>query len=404
MQMIKKIIFLFFILIILPQQTIASCVANENCLGQGLSPDAISNRCSSITTKEVCNSDHCCNWWDITTPAQFNTTEETVTNTTEEETDPEETSPKLIIPDLQIKLPNLVFSDQNKIQTSSDGENTFFYIPWIGEYLAWLYNYSIGIIAVLALIAIIVGGFYWLLAGGNASRVTEAKNWINAAFSGLGLALGSYLILVTINSNLVRFSSIKMMANKKIDIPILEGGSESADNLVDTSNLSADCHDPCVPPSTLVSIKNTIPALDCVASDCRVNFTTYQKLITASSKAAANNYRLKVTSANRSCATQQKLWIQSGKNSSRVARPSCRSPHLSGSAVDITITDKKGANLVNKSYKELYPRNGPYNLGDNDKLTLLKRIMIESGFVRYCREWWHFQVIKAAIPCYDPIK
>ena len=126
--------------------------------------------------------------------------------------------PVLKIPELQINLPGLLFSDQNKIQTSTVGDKTYFYIPWIGEYLAWLYNYSIGIIAILALIAIMVGGFYWLLSGGNASRVTEAKNWINAAFSGLGLALGSYLILVTINSNLVRFPAIKLAMMDKIDI------------------------------------------------------------------------------------------------------------------------------------------------------------------------------------------
>jgi hypothetical protein len=126
--------------------------------------------------------------------------------------------PVLKIPELQINLPGLLFSDQNKIQTSTVGDKTYFYIPWIGEYLAWLYNYSIGIIAVLALIAIMVGGFYWLLSGGNASRVTEAKNWISAAFSGLGLALGSYLILVTINSNLVKFSPIKIAYINRKDV------------------------------------------------------------------------------------------------------------------------------------------------------------------------------------------
>lgn len=126
--------------------------------------------------------------------------------------------PQLTVPDIQINLPGLLFSDQNKIQTSSDGENTFFYIPWIGEYLSWLYKYSIGIIGVLSLIATMVGGFYWLLAEGNTGRVAEAKNWIIAAISGLSLALGSYLILVTINSSLVRFPAIKMLAVKKTDI------------------------------------------------------------------------------------------------------------------------------------------------------------------------------------------
>lgn len=181
------------------------CQATDQCQGMGGDPYAL---CSAITNQEVCQAHQCCGW--INLPGVL------VSNENEE---PEsESGPELIIPDVKINLPGLLFSDQNKIQTSSDGENTFFYIPWIGEYLAWLYNYSIGIIAILALIAIMVGGFYWLLAGGNASRVTEAKSWIGAAFSGLGLALGSYLILATINSSLVRISSIKIMGIKKIDI------------------------------------------------------------------------------------------------------------------------------------------------------------------------------------------
>ncbi len=124
----------------------------------------------------------------------------------------------LIVPELQVKLPGLVFSDQNKIATSSDGEATYYYIPWLGEYISWLFSYSIGIISVLALIAVMIGGFFWIMAGGNPSKVSEAKNWINAAFSGLGLAVGSYLILATINSNLVKFSPIKMVAIKKVEI------------------------------------------------------------------------------------------------------------------------------------------------------------------------------------------
>ncbi|HNQ45116.1 MAG TPA: hypothetical protein PKI58_02100, partial [bacterium] len=93
-------------------------------------------------------------------------------------------TPKLKIPELQITLPGLVFSDQNKIQSITEGDKTFFYVPWIGEYIKWLYNYSIGIIGLLALLAIMIGGLYWIMAGGNASRVSEAKSWISAAISG----------------------------------------------------------------------------------------------------------------------------------------------------------------------------------------------------------------------------
>ncbi len=311
--------------------------------------------------------------------------------------------PVLKIPELQINLPGLLFSDQNKIQSSTDGQKTFFYIPWIGEYLAWLYNYSIGIIAILALIAIMVGGFYWLLAGGNASRVTEAKNWINAAFSGLGLALGSYLILVTINSNLVRFPAIKlaMMDKIDIDIPVLSGGSESSAN---RSGAPLGCYGDCVSEANLRPINSGVPGLACYGtqSSCRVENSTYQKLVIAAQKANSLGYKLIVSNAFRTCAEQTFLWYKYGQDTQRVAKPSCSDAHLQGKAVDIYIQSKDGT-PYKKSYS-LYPKGGPYNSGDFYQITLLKKIMIESGFIRYCREWWHFQTSMPYIPCYDPVR
>ena len=166
-------------------------------------------------------------------------------------TDQEQESegPKLKIPELQIKLPGLVFSDQNKIQTTTEGDQTFFYIPWIGEYIQWLYNYSIGIISLLALLAIMIGGFYWIMAGGSASRVSEAKSWISAAISGLALALTSYLLLFTINNELVKLPSIKMMAIEKIDIEIVGDTVGPPESMTPVSGEYL-----CPPGNTLVSI------------------------------------------------------------------------------------------------------------------------------------------------------
>jgi hypothetical protein len=177
----------------------------------GLDPNTI---CNPINDEMACKANTCCRWLGLPAILVNNATQ----STTETNQEQESKGPKLIIPELQIKLPGLVFSDQNKIQTTTDGDQTFFYIPWIGEYIQWLYNYSIGIISLLALLAIMIGGFYWIMAGGSASRVSEAKSWISAAISGLALALTSYLLLFTINSNLVRLPSIKISAIKKVEL------------------------------------------------------------------------------------------------------------------------------------------------------------------------------------------
>lgn len=305
------------------------------------------------------------------------------------------------VPELQIKLPGLVFSDQNKLETSIQDGGIVYNVPWLAEYLTWLYNYLIGIITVLALLAIMIGGFNWLLAGGNTSRVSEAKNWINAAFSGLGLALASFVLLNTINNELVKLPGIKIFSTKKIEVtvPALEGGSES--NQVYQG--ASDCIDPCVSDSAL-KYAGDIKGVTCTVSkeSCRVTSETYQKLTKAASLARQSGYKLQITSALRTCADQEALWNQYGKNPARVARPSCNNAHLRGTAVDIRLTTDK--NVWSKVNYGLYPSGGPYNQNDTIEVKKLKEIMIKSGFTRYCREWWHFQSDTPKMPCYDPVR
>lgn len=66
-----------------------------------------------------------------------------------------------------------------------------------------IYKYAIGIVGILAAVVLMVGGVLWIVAGGNATAIGEAKSWIAASLTGLILALTSYLILATVNPALV---------------------------------------------------------------------------------------------------------------------------------------------------------------------------------------------------------
>lgn len=252
--MIQHKIFLHYLLMLLfivtllmcwPQQSLAN---NNPCQSSGSAncSEADDAVCASITHKTHCDDNPCCIWIPpLPTPETFFQENKEYENDDEQE----QNGPRLKIPELQITLPGLVFSDENKIQTVTDGDKTFFYIPWIGEYIKWLYNYSIGIIGLLALLAIMIGGFYWIMAGGSASRVSEAKSWISAAISGLALALASYLLLFTLNSNLVQLPSIKMMAIKTIDIEIV---GDTSGPPAGTTPIQDEY--PCPPVNTLAAI------------------------------------------------------------------------------------------------------------------------------------------------------
>ncbi len=88
------------------------------------------------------------------------------------------------------------------------------------EYLQAIYNLFVGISGILAVIMIMFGGFQWLIAGGNPSKITGAKATILSAMAGLTLLLASYTILNVINPKLTSLdldiASYKVDAAKTI--------------------------------------------------------------------------------------------------------------------------------------------------------------------------------------------
>ncbi len=80
----------------------------------------------------------------------------------------------------------------------------------IGEYIRAIYKYAIGIVGILAAVVLMIGGILWIVAGGNATTIGEAKAWIGASLTGLVLALMSYLILATVNPALVDLKTVNL--------------------------------------------------------------------------------------------------------------------------------------------------------------------------------------------------
>lgn len=80
----------------------------------------------------------------------------------------------------------------------------------MGEYMSALYKFSVGIAGILAVVMIAYGGIVWTFSGGDSGKIGKAKEIIVGAVIGLALALGSYLILSTINPKLVILHTDKL--------------------------------------------------------------------------------------------------------------------------------------------------------------------------------------------------
>ncbi len=110
-------------------------------------------------------------------------------------------------PTNRIKIPGITYSNIKEVKEDGD---TYLYVPYIGEYLSVVYRYLVVIAGLVAVIVIIIAGIQWTASGGNSSSIESAKNRIVGALTGLGLAVGSYIILYTINPELVNFRSLKI--------------------------------------------------------------------------------------------------------------------------------------------------------------------------------------------------
>lgn len=92
-----------------------------------------------------------------------------------------------------------------------------------GEYVRAFYIFFIGVIGILATVMVMYGGYRWITAAGNASRIQTAKTMVTNAIVGVVLALTSYILLQLINPTLVRITDLSMLTIRPISQPI---GSE----------------------------------------------------------------------------------------------------------------------------------------------------------------------------------
>lgn len=76
----------------------------------------------------------------------------------------------------------------------------------IGNCVSRVYIWSIGAAGLLALVMLIVGGYLVMTSGGNAQQASNGKSYITSSIVGLGLLLGAYFLLNTINPDLTNFN------------------------------------------------------------------------------------------------------------------------------------------------------------------------------------------------------
>ncbi len=117
----------------------------------------------------------------------------------------------------------------------------------LANYIDVIYQFLVSIIGLIAAIMMIVGGFQYLTSAGDNAKIGAAKKRITNALIGLALTFSSYLLLNTVNPELLRFKPI---------------GTQIAKNSVETELLTLEWCDAVVEKGLVdPSSKGVIPLL-----------------------------------------------------------------------------------------------------------------------------------------------
>ena len=76
-------------------------------------------------------------------------------------------------------------------------------LPGFGQLIEMIFTWSLNILGIVVFVMIFYAGFNWFTAAGNTARVNEAKAQITNAITGAIILLAAWIILYTINPDLV---------------------------------------------------------------------------------------------------------------------------------------------------------------------------------------------------------
>jgi hypothetical protein len=314
----------------------------------------------------------------------------------------------LCAPKPRIKIPGLSFTNtadyESLVERDDEGNIVAYSIPFLGQYIAALYQYSIALAGIVCVLILIISGVQWTLYGANPESVDEAKTRIQNALTGLILTVSSYTILYTIDPNLVLFKSLRVGIIEQID---MRGDSaETTYNTTEPLTLpngttiiqpswsepsEFDCQNP--PPAAGVIPENNVVTYRC--DGCNGSITTISEMqapmCQACALAKSNGYEMQVLSTYRPYARQVELWCTSQYNDLSERRRYVSLPgysnHGNGIAVDIALT-RNGETLTGGINSQTQ-----CNIAEQHARALFD-IFINANqrFVRYKEEIWHFEL------------
>lgn len=115
----------------------------------------------------------------------------------------------------QIKIPSTTIDGTVEVGKQVGTKMVSTLLP---SYIGAFYKYGLTVTGLLATVILMAGGIIWLTSAGNESKVKQAKEMIFGSLAGVLLLFSSYIILETINPDLVKLKPIESQSIDKVTL------------------------------------------------------------------------------------------------------------------------------------------------------------------------------------------
>jgi len=78
----------------------------------------------------------------------------------------------------------------------------------LDQYVTGIYDFAAMAVGIIGVLMFLVGGFQYMISAGNRGMSGEAKKTMINAVIGIIMVLGAYLLLSTINKELINFQAL----------------------------------------------------------------------------------------------------------------------------------------------------------------------------------------------------
>jgi hypothetical protein len=83
---------------------------------------------------------------------------------------------------------------------------------FLSKYIVAIYQYGAGFAGIVAMFMLVIAGWRWLMAGGNAQKITSAKDIVNGVLIGLALLFGGQLLLRQISEDFASIPTLDIVS------------------------------------------------------------------------------------------------------------------------------------------------------------------------------------------------